>query len=479
MVFHSFDFFKFFFTVYFASFLLNWVARRWNSNKLPFRVNKLFLLGASYYFYAYWDARFLSLVILSTLADFGAGRKIFNASSHSEKRPYLIFSFAVNLGFLGFFKYCNFFIDSANTLLGGMGFQLPILNIILPIGISFYTFQSLSYSLDIYFEKLTPTKNLVDFSLYVAFFPQLVAGPIVRASHLLPQLNQPTSYTADHFIKGLQIFLYGLFLKVVIADNIAPIVDPIFKNPESFDNLAVWVAVLGYAVQIFCVFCGYSEMAIGLALSLGYDLPVNFRTPYLATSLFGFWQRWHISLSSWLRDYLYIPLGGNRKGFKRTCINVFVTMLLGGLWHGANWRFLLWGGWHGLGLLANRALERTLGDRLPNTPMIRLGQWALTFLFVCFGWVLFRAETLELAGVLYSKLLFLDFGPFNWEFVTIKNLFFVPCMILVHLWFAFSKKESLYFKNGSFACHFYLVLVILLIFLFAPLEYQGFIYFQF
>ena len=479
MVFHTFDFFKFFIIIYFASFFLNLTAKRSESNALPFQLNKLFLLGASYYFYAYWDVRFLSLVVISTLADYWAGRRIFQAASQSEMRPYLIFSLAVNLSILGFFKYFNFFIDSANTLLGGMGFNLPILNIILPTGVSFYTFQSLSYSLDIYFRKLEPSRNLVDFSLYVAFFPQLVAGPIVRARHFLPQLKQPTFYTADNFIKGFQIFLYGLFLKVVLADNIAPIVDPIFKNPESYDNLAIWVAVLGYAVQIFCDFCGYSEMAIGLALSMGYELPINFRTPYLANSLFDFWRRWHISLSSWLRDYLYIPLGGNRKGFKRTCFNVFITMLLGGLWHGPNWRFLLWGAWHGLGLLINRGFEKMLGERLPDSSLISIGKWALTFSFVCLGWVLFRAESLELVGVIYAKLLFLDGGILNWKFLTAKNLFFIPCMILIHLWFVLSKKESLYFRNGSFACHFYIVLVIFMVFLYAPLDYQEFIYFQF
>lgn len=273
-------------------------------------------MAASYYFYAYWDFRFLSLIMISTLVDFWAGARIFRVADKKAKKFYLFISLLVNLGILGFFKYCNFFIDSANLILQDAGFTVTYLDIILPMGISFYTFQSMSYSLDVYFGKLKPAKTFVDFAFYVTFFPQLVAGPIVRARQFLPQLLRPAELSSENFIKGLQIFLYGLFLKVVVADNVAPIVDPIFNNPGGYDSLAVWVAVIGYSAQIFCDFCGYSEMAIGIALSLGYVLPVNFRMPYLATDLFDFWRRWHISLSSWIRDYLYIPLGGEPKRFE-------------------------------------------------------------------------------------------------------------------------------------------------------------------
>lgn len=334
-------------------------------------------------------------------------------------------------------------------------------------------------SLDIYFKKLEPVDDPIAFALYVAFFPQLVAGPIVRARQFLPQLLRPTNFSAENFFHGLQIFLYGLFLKVVIADNIAPIVDPIFKNPQSYDSLAVWVAVIGYSIQIFCDFCGYSEMAIGIALSMGYELPVNFRTPYLATDLFDFWRRWHISLTSWLRDYLYIPLGGNRKGLARTCIHVFVTMFLGGLWHGANATFVLWGLYHGLGLMINRAMAVFLEKGVAPNPALTLCKWAATYLFVCLGWVLFRAQNLELAGQIYGKLFSWNPGSWDWAFLSPANLFFLPCMIIIHWWFHATRRDSVFFKRGTFAAHFYVALMTLVIFLFAPMEHTGFIYFQF
>ena len=472
-------FFKFFIIVYSVTLTLSILSSKSNGGGLTFRLHKLFLLGASYYFYAYWDWRFLSLIIASTLADYWTGQKIYRTSLPDSRRFFLFCSLAVNFGILGFFKYCNFFLDSANFLLADAGLSIPFMEIVLPIGISFYTFQSMSYSLDIYFGKIEPVRIPIDFFLYVAFFPQLVAGPIVRASEFLPQLTKPVSCTVEYFFKGLQIFLYGLFLKVVVADNIAPIIDPIFKSPSAYDNLAIWTATLGYATQIFCDFCGYSEMAIGVALSIGYRLPINFRTPYLSISLFDFWRRWHISLSSWLRDYLYIPLGGNRKGLPRTCVNVFIVMLLGGLWHGANWRFILWGIWHGFGLLMNRILEHVVGSKLPNNALINFGKWLITFIFVCFGWVLFRAETLDQAKIIYSKLLFLEFTEMNPGFLNSQNLFFIPCMLLLHVWFAATKRDSVFFKSGSFACHLFIVMTVLLIFLFAPLDHKGFIYFQF
>ncbi len=479
MVFHSLTFLNFFIIFYVVSFLLNAIARRFQTSSLPFKINKLFLLAASYYFYSFWDARFLSLIVFSTLVDFWAGSRIFKAEDKKNKRFYLAMSLLVNLGVLGFFKYCNFFIESANLVLGDFGLTVAHLNVILPVGISFYTFQSMSYSLDIYFGKLKPVNDPIDFALYVAFFPQLVAGPIVRASHFLPQLLRPTKFSSENFFKGLQIFLYGLFLKVVVADNVAIIIDPIFANPERYDSLAVWIGVVGYSIQIFCDFCGYSEMAIGLALSLGYNLPVNFRTPYLATDLFDFWRRWHISLTSWLRDYLYIPLGGNRRGPKRTAINVFITMFLGGLWHGANWTFVLWGMFHGLGLVINRAMIVLLGERVAPNRALTLCKWAATYLFVCLGWVLFRAQNLDVAGQIYEKLFFQGPYPVNWAVLTLENLFFIPCMLVVHLLLYKTKRDSLFFKQGTFASHFYIALMALAVLVFAPMDHKGFIYFQF
>ncbi len=479
MLFHSITFFYFFTIVYTVSFLLNILARRFKTSFFILRINKIFLLGASYYFYAHWDARFLALIIISTLVDFWAGSRIYQTEDKKIKKTFLILSLVVNLGILGFFKYCNFFIESANLALSNLNFTMAHLNVILPVGISFYTFQSISYSLDIYFKKLKPTRDPIDFAFYVAFFPQLVAGPIVRASHFLPQLLRPTKFSAESFVIGLQIFLYGLFLKVVIADNVATIIDPIFGNPGSYDSLAIWVAIIGYSVQIFCDFCGYSEMAIGTALSLGYVLPVNFRTPYLATDLFDFWRRWHISLTSWLRDYLYIPLGGNRKGLARTCINASMTMLLGGLWHGANWTFVLWGMFHGVGLMINRIMIFFLRGRVAPNVFLTLCKWASTYLFVCFGWVLFRSENLDTAVQIYEKLLRVEPSILNWTFLSLENLFFIPCMIIIHLWFHVTKRDSLTFKPGTFTSHLYIALMILLIFIFAPIDHKGFIYFQF
>ena len=479
MLFHSLVFFYFFITVYTVSCLLSTLSNRLRASSWIFRVNKIFLLGASYYFYAHWDARFLALIIISTLVDFLTGSWIYHTENKKSRKIFLSLSLVVNLGILGFFKYFNFFIESANLALSNLNFTMDHLNVILPIGISFYTFQSMSYSLDIYFKKLKPTRDLIDFAFYVSFFPQLVAGPIVRASYFLPQLLRPTKFSVESFIIGLQVFLYGLFLKVVIADNVGAIIDPIFKNPEGYDILAVWVAVIGYSVQIFCDFCGYSEMAIGAAHSLGYILPTNFRTPYLATDLFDFWRRWHISLTSWLRDYLYIPLGGNRKGLARTCIGAFITMLLGGLWHGANWTFVLWGIFHGMGLMINRIMAFFLKGRIALNPFLTLCKWAATYLFVCFGWVLFRSGNLDTAMQIYEKLLLVEPNALNWAFLSLENLFFLPFIIILHLWLYITKQDRLTFKPGTFASHLYIALMISMIFIFAPIDHKGFIYFQF
>jgi alginate O-acetyltransferase complex protein AlgI len=479
MLFHSIAFFYFFVTIYTVSFLLNFLARKFPTYVFIFKINKLFLLGASYYFYAFWDVRFLALIIISTLVDFCTGSWIYKVEGKKNKKSILLLSLVVNLGMLAFFKYCNFFIESANLALSNLNLTISHINVILPVGISFFTFQSMSYSLDIYFKKLKPVRDPIDFALYVAFFPQLVAGPIVRASQFLPQILRQTKLSAKSFFIGLQIFLYGLFLKVVIADNIAKIIDPIFKNPEFYDSLAVWVAVIGYSVQIFCDFCGYSEMAIGTAFSLGYILPVNFRTPYLATDLFDFWRRWHISLTSWLRDYLYIPLGGNQKGLIRTCINISITMLLGGLWHGANLTFALWGLFHGIGLMINRIIVFFLKGRITPNVFLILCRWASTYLFVCLGWVLFRSESLDTAVQIYKKLFIIEISSLNWSFLSLENLFFIPCMIIIHLWFYITKQDSLTFKPGTFASHIYIALMVLLVFVFAPMDHKGFIYFQF
>lgn len=478
MEFFSTSFFEFFFAVYSVLLIINTVGSSDGWRKLFLKINKPLLLGASCYFYAYWDYRFLSLIIISTLVDFFTGNRIYGAESLKAKRTFLAVSLVVNLGILFFFKYFNFFIDSANGVLSSFNFSFSHLDIILPIGISFYTFQSMSYSLDIYRGELKPAESFIDFAVFVAFFPQLLAGPIMRAKEFLPQLNNRINLTSENFVKGFQIFLLGLFLKVVVADSIALQIDEVFKAPEKFGPIVTWVAILGFSIQIFCDFWGYTEMAIGVGLVLGFVLPVNFRLPYLATNLFDFWRRWHISLSSFLRDYLYIPLGGNRLGTVRTCSNVFITMLLGGLWHGASWTFVIWGVLHGFGLLIARIFGFLLRN-VPSNPVFVFLKWLTTYLFVCFGWVFFRSENLQIAKQVFTNLFFLSGSEANWSYLTIDHLFFIPIMVIVHLLFYIKKEDHLFFKKGSFLCFFYINFLLITTFIFYPMETVPFIYFQF
>ncbi len=478
MEFFSASFFEFFLSVYAVLFILNTVGNSEGWRALFLKVNKPLLLGASYYFYAYWDYRFLSLIIISTVVDFFTGNRIYEAQDLKSKRIFLAISIVVNLSILFFFKYFNFFIDSANVALSSFNYSFSNLDIILPIGISFYTFQSMSYSLDIYRGELKPAESFLDFAVFVAFFPQLLAGPIMRAKEFLPQLSDRVNLTSENFVKGFQIFLLGLFLKVVVADSIALQIDEVFKTPEKFGPIVSWVAVLGFSIQIFCDFWGYTEMAIGVGLALGFVLPVNFRLPYLSTNLVDFWRRWHISLSSFLRDYLYIPLGGNRLGTARTCSNVFITMLLGGLWHGASWTFVIWGALHGFGLLVARILGSLLKSVPSNFVFVFL-KWLTTYVFVCFGWVFFRSENLQIAKQMFTNLFFVSDSAINWDYLTIEHLFFIPIMAIVHLLFYMKKEDHLFFKKGSFLCFFYITFLIVTIFIFYPMETVPFIYFQF
>ncbi|MYI56192.1 MAG: MBOAT family protein, partial [Acidimicrobiia bacterium] len=358
---------------------------------------KLFMLAASYFFYAYWDARFVGLIAASTVLNQTAAVWLARLQHPGARRAVVSLAVGANLASLGFFKYAGFFVDSAESALEGLGIaaDLPLLNIILPVGISFFTFQAISYVLDVYRGDSEPAKPL-DFAVYLAFFPQLVAGPIVRAHELIPQLNEPRTLRHNDFMRATVLIAAGLFKKMVVATYLAEaLVDDVFAFPERFSSLEVLLGVYGYAIQIYADFSGYTDIAIGVALLLGIRLPDNFNQPYRAASIQDFWRRWHMSLSRWLRDYLYIPLGGNRGGEWRRDRNLLLTMLLGGLWHGAAWTFVLWGALHGLGLL----VERRLGLRLPGI-VARL----VTFHFVCFGWILFRAESLGAAGSVLARL---------------------------------------------------------------------------
>ncbi len=384
MLFNSLDFALFFAVVY-AAYLL-----------LPLRGQNRMLLVASYFFYGCWDYRFLSLIALSTTVDFLLAQRIHDSGDPRRRKRLLLASMALNLGVLGFFKYFNFFVGSAEALARSFGFEPEglRLHIVLPVGISFYTFQSMSYTIDVYRRQLVPTRSLVDYALFVSLFTQLVAGPIERASHLLGQVTAPRTVRWEGIQTGAWLFFWGLFKKVVIADNMAVIVDSVFAGDVAWTTASVLIGVYAFALQIYCDFSAYSDMARGLGFFMGFDIMVNFRNPYFALNPSDFWRRWHISLSTWLRDYLYIPLGGNRNGPRRTYVNLMLTMVLGGLWHGAAWTFVWWGVFHGALLAAHRWVR---GDRA-DAPMSGFGRiWRIVAMFhaVCFSWLLFRAASMQ------------------------------------------------------------------------------------
>jgi len=365
----------------------------------------IYTLGFSLFFYYKSSGLYFVLLILSTLIDFTLGHYIHNASSQGKRRAYLILSLGANLGLLAYFKYTNFLIGSFNSVVGtNFAFQ----SIFLPVGISFFTFQTLSYSIDVYRGKLIPLteevsdlksffSRLLDFSFFVSFFPQLVAGPIVRAADFIPQIRQPLQLSESNLGRALLLICGGLFKKAVISDYISiNFVDRVFENPALYSGFENLMAAYGYAIQIYCDFSGYSDMAIGLALIMGLRLPENFRLPYQSDSIRDFWRRWHISLSTWLRDYLYISLGGNRKGGLRTYVNLMLTMLLGGLWHGASWVFVIWGGLHGLALAIDRALEQA-GKWRKNTA-VRAGliMLCVQLLGQLAMWIALQGDTLDI-----------------------------------------------------------------------------------
>ncbi len=368
-------------------------------HNLPFswRTKKTNLLIASYLFYAAWNPPFIILVWLSTVIDWHVAHKIHTTNTQSKRRLLLMISILVNLGILGFFKYGDFLLENWQALMAvfGIDYQVPEWSIILPVGISFYTFQTMAYSLDVYFKRAAPTKSFLDFALFVTFFPQLVAGPIVRPTHLLPQFEKPRKASRNMLIWGLGLITLGLFQKVVIADGIlSGISDDVYGARGAVTFMDAWLGTFAFAGQIFSDFAGYSTTAIGVGLTLGFSLPSNFNYPYAAIGFSDFWRRWHISLSTWLRDYLYIPLGGNRKGSIRTNINLMLTMLIGGLWHGASWTFVVWGGLHGIYLAIERKTKGLLGDSMwLKKRLIQIGLVILTYLMINITWVFFRAQT--------------------------------------------------------------------------------------
>jgi alginate O-acetyltransferase complex protein AlgI len=446
---------------------------------------KWLLLVASYVFYMSWSVPFCFLILGTSLVDYAVGLGLGRLEDQTKRRLLLTVSLVANLGVLAFFKYTNFLLANVESVAHLFGTSLSRwhYDIILPAGISFFTFQSMSYTISVYRRQIPPCRNARDFLLFVAFFPQLLAGPIVRAADLLPQIYRKVRANIFEIESGLAQFALGAVKKIVISDQIAPNVDLIFSTPGNYDGFTLWQGVLGYAVQIYCDFSGYSDMAIGCARIMGYHFPENFQMPYSASSITEFWQRWHISLSSWFRDYLYIPLGGNRKGAARTYVNLLVTMLLCGLWHGASWNFVLWGGLHGVSLAIHRIWKNAnlLGAWRENRVFAAV--WTvfahgLTLLVVLVGWVLFRAQSLPAAAAYVSRM-------FAWapDGVHLLSPYIIPAIaavfvthLLVHKdrnWALEIPERHLVLRVG-----FYSALTLLLALL-AVTNAVPFIYFQF
>ena len=405
MLFNSLEFFIFLPTI----FCLYWFVFQ-----KDLRVQNFLLLISSYFFYGWWDYRFLSLIFLSTVVDYCVGLKIYDSNDNRTKKSYLWVSILFNLGLLGFFKYFNFFIDSWIDLLATFGYEQKstwTLNVILPIGISFYTFQTMSYSLDIYFRKLKPTKDFISYAAFVSFFPQLVAGPIERASNLLPQFYDKRIFNNNQATDGMRQILWGFFKKVVIADNCAILSNTIFNSISDFSGSTLLIGSFFFAFQIYGDFSGYSDIAIGTSRLFGFELMANFKFPYFSRDIGEFWRRWHISLSTWFRDYLYIPLGGSKGGKWLSIRNIFIIFIISGFWHGANWTFIFWGALNAiyfLPLLLKGINRKNLDIVAKHKSLPTLKEFfliTLTFIQTSMAWIIFRSENLEHAFNIYGKIL--------------------------------------------------------------------------
>ena len=440
----------------------------------------LYVVAFSIFFYYKSSGIYFWILIFSTVVDYYLSLFLAKEENPLKRKLLLVTSLVSNLGMLAYFKYTNFFITNINTV---MGSTFSLYDIVLPVGISFYTFQTLSYTIDVYRKELKPTKKFMDFLFFVSFFPQLVAGPIVRAKYFIPQISQKLKLTTAQFNYAFFIIIGGLIKKAVISDYISVnFVDRIFDTPNAYTPFENLMAMYGYAIQIYCDFSGYSDIAIGLALLLGFTLPVNFRTPYQSRSITEFWKRWHISLSTWLKDYLYISLGGNRKGKWRTYRNLFLTMLLGGLWHGASWKFVLWGMFHGVALAVERFFKGIV--KIPNNAFVRLIQIVLTFHFVSFAWLFFRAKDFATVKEIINNIMNLqfDFEQFQTILVSYQNVFLL--LLFGFIWHFIPKKLEdgmlSLFSNSHFIFKaLTLALVFWIVYATQSAETQAFIYFQF
>ena len=442
--------------------------------RLSWRRQNIFLLCAGYFFYGWWDWRFLLLMIFSTTVDYVIALQISEEIRPVRRRTLLIISLCINFGLLAFFKYCNFFVGSFATMLDTIGVHnvpMVLLKIILPPGISFYTFQEVAYVVDVYKGELPPSRSYVDYGLFITLFPHLIAGPIQRPSHLLPQVQKPRTFQERAFFDGCMLIVSGLFRKTVIADSCANMANAAFDGRLGANFFATLIGVYAFAWQIYGDFSGYSDLARGAAQLLGFHFMVNFRQPYFASSLQDFWRRWHISLSTWLRDYLYIPLGGNRKGPRRTYINLMLTMLLGGLWHGANWTFVIWGGIHGAWLSVERFFW----------PKGETSAWfsrILTLLVVGVSWIFFRAKSLGAALEMLRNA-----GHFQWEHQYGPEMLFLAAVsgIMILVDYRLEKYgEEYVFEKAQLAVPICACVVMtVLMVAYAASETNAFIYFQF
>jgi len=476
-------------SITFFVFLIIVFSIYWKSIGYKNQLRQWVLLISSYIFYGWWDWRFLILIVISSATDFIVGKYLYQTTKHHNRKLLLLFSLFVNLGMLFFFKYFHFFIESFQALTGiDVNKSWSTLNVILPVGISFYTFQTLSYTIDIYRKKIKPTPSALTFFTFVSFFPQLVAGPIERARHLIPQFEKRPVFSYDQATSGLKSILWGLFKKMVIADQLAKLVDVVYAQPENFNGWSVLIATFLFGYQIYCDFSGYSDIAIGTARLFGIELNPNFKTPYLANSFRNFWHRWHISLSTWFRDYVYIPLGGNLGNAGFWTRNIFITFVVSGLWHGANVTFLIWGAFHGFLYIAEKFLSPLFrfSERVKN----RLG-WFVTFLLANFAWLFFRAKSwLQIKIVLHQ---FIHLGETSTNAFTqllyTEGKFTAPGRMLVFVFPLFILAEFLmkeksfpeFISNASRPVQwgvFYFI--ILLILFFGVLRSAPqFIYFQF
>ena len=439
----------------------------------------VFVVAFSLYFYYKSSGMFFLLLVGTSLLDWTLSRVMVKLQSQLHRKLCVTASIVASLSILGYFKYANFFGANWSAITGG---NFQPMDIILPVGISFYTFQSISYIVDVYKGRVEPTRTWLEYMFFLSFFPALVAGPIVRADYFLPQIRQNQEPNRKEIYMGFWLILIGIVKKALVADYISQYNDLIFQSPTGYTGVETLMGVIGYTMQIYCDFSGYSDMAIGIAMIMGFKLCANFDFPYKSKNLTEFWRRWHISLSSWLRDYVYIPLGGNRKGVARTYLNNFLTMLIGGLWHGAAWKFVFWGAMHGAGLAVHKATKPCL-DKIPNTFPVKAVSWTVTMMFVSFLWVFFRAENWT-DSWLIVKNIFTNFNAAYFvQFVEVRStwclmmLFIILTHTMPRRWF--DKMGEIFVKTRLWVKFVIFVIVVQLVIEFMSADVAPFIYFQF